>query len=269
MNIENKKQIAIILLAVGLGLVAAILTGNHIETSIQKETSKISKEFENKKMKPLMRELQAMQQEMKKLANRQATVVERGVHGSKKAAPPRPVSSLALRTPAGKRAYTVMIDSLSAVGGLVNPGDYIDVIAHMDIPQEKDRTKNRVSSMIFQNIQILAVGTNLQSPGGYEQQQKARALNLTFALTPEEASLMAFVEKNGKMQLVLRAPSETETEIIQAATWETLADYLFEKQGTELTVPRERAMLEPIFMPSGQTNEVKPLIQIFDGGREL
>ena len=176
-----------------------------------------------------------------------------------------PSPSLALRTPAGKRAYTVMIDSLSAVGGLVNPGDYVDVIAHMEIPDPVSNQSQKVSSMVFQNIQILAVGTNLQAPGGYEQQQSSRSLNITFALTPEEAGLMSFIERNGKMQLILRAPAETETEIIQASTWSTLADYVFEKQGTELVIPRERAVIQPV--SSGKTQEVKPFIQIFQGGR--
>ncbi len=45
MNLENKKQIAIIALAVGLGLVAVLLMGNHIQGSIQKETATIAKEF--------------------------------------------------------------------------------------------------------------------------------------------------------------------------------------------------------------------------------
>ncbi|HOY09663.1 MAG TPA: RcpC/CpaB family pilus assembly protein, partial [Candidatus Omnitrophota bacterium] len=124
-----------------------------------------------------------------------------------------------------------------------------------------------VSSMVFQNVQILAVGTNLQAPGGYEQQQTARSLNITFALTPEEASLMSFIEKHGRMQLILRAPAETETEIIQAASWSALADYVFEKQGTELIIPKERAVIQPV--STGRVDEVKPFIQIFQGGRSL
>ena len=148
---------------------------------------------------------------------------------------------------------------------MVNPGDFIDVIAHMQMPDPESGSKSNISSIIFQNIQILAVGTNLQSPGGYEAQQKARSLMLTFALTPEEASLMSFVEKNGRMQLVLRAPAETEVEVMEIANWSVLADYVFEKQGTELVLPRTRAMIEPIEIE--RRDEVKPFIEIFQGGR--
>ena len=209
MNLENKKQLAIIVLAIGLGLVASVGTGYYIQDRVDQETQKLSQEFDNQKVKPLMREIDALRKEMQKLATMQATAATQIQDQKGSAAPSVPKSSLALRTPAGKRAYTVLIDSLSAVGGLVNPGDYVDVIAHMGIPDPVTTTTQEVSSMIFQNVQILAVGTNLQAPGGYEQQQSARALNITFALSPEEASLMSFIEKNGKMQLILRAPAET------------------------------------------------------------
>jgi hypothetical protein len=267
MNIENKKQIAIILLAVGLGIVAAVLTGNYIQTSIQGATEKLSKEYETKQIKPLRQEMAAMQAAIQKIASRPATVVAppAGGQSGKPEAGAIPKSSLALRTPAGKRAYTVRIDSLSAVGGLVNPGDYVDIIGHMNIPNPVSKQTENVSTIIFQNIQILAVGTNLQSPGGYEQQQNARALNITFALTPEEAGLMSFIEMNGKMQLILRAPAETETQTLQTATWKAVADYVYGKQGTELNVPRKQAVIEPVL----EKEEPKPFIQIFRGGREL
>ena len=266
MNIENKKQIAIIILAVGLGLVAAVLTGNHIQSSIKEETVRLSQEYQEKKIKPLMSEIDSLRKDMKKLEAQQATAALR-VSAPKTEEPVVPKSSLALRTPAGKRAYTVNIDSLSAVGGLINPGDYVDIIGHLNMPDPVTNKVENITSLIFQNVLILAVGTNLQAPGGYEQQQASRALNITLALTPEETGLMAFIQKNGNMQLVLRAPAETETQMLQAATWSALADYVFEKQGTELVIPREKAVIEP--MKDGGKEEVKPFIQIFRGGREL
>ena len=268
MNLENKKQVAIIVLAIGLGLVAATLTGNYIQNNIQAETARLSQEIETKKVQPMMQEIAALRDQMQQLAARQATMATAtpGQGGSDVPAPPK--SSLALRTPAGKRAYTILMDSLSAVGGLVNPGDYIDVIAHLNIPNptSEAQTPESISSIVFQNVQILAVGTNLQAPGGYEQQQNARSLNITLALTPEEAGLMAFMEKNGKLQFILRAPAETETEQVKVSSWSTLADYVFEKQGTELVLPREKAIIEPL--KQEKKEEVKPFIQIFRGGQQ-
>ena len=175
MNLENKKQIAIVLLAIGLGLISAVLTGNHIQKSIDKERDRISKDFNEKHIKPLHQQIKHLEQNVKKLASRPAVAAPAQ---RDKTTAPVSKSSLALRTPAGKRAYVVRIDALSAVGGLINPGDFVDIIAHLDMPDPETRKKEVLSTMVFQNIQILAVGTNLQAPGGYEQQQKARALNI-------------------------------------------------------------------------------------------
>ena len=275
MNLENKKQLAIILMAVALGLVAALLVANHVQTSIQQESKRQSEEFKQKYMAKVQQDMDGLKQEVKKLEAQQKALALKGPAATPKEAEAQErraesKSSLALRTPNGKRAYTVMIDSLSAVGGMVNPGDFVDVIAHMDLSAgeggKKEKTAEQVSSVVFQNVQILAVGTNLQAPNeGYAEQQKARSLKLTFALTPEEATLMSFMEQHGKMQLLLRAPDETEVEVLETASWTGLADYMFEKQGTELVIPRTRAIIEPI--QQQRTEEVKPFIQIFQGGR--
>ncbi|MBI5023697.1 MAG: hypothetical protein HZC18_01685 [Candidatus Omnitrophica bacterium] len=45
MNIENKKQIATILLAVGLGLVATFLTSQYVQNNIAQQTKILAKEY--------------------------------------------------------------------------------------------------------------------------------------------------------------------------------------------------------------------------------
>jgi Flp pilus assembly protein CpaB len=265
MNIENKKQFAVITLAIGLGLVASMLTGTHIQKSIKQETDRFAEDYQKKAIEPMKAEIDSLRGEMKRMAAVQQSMPTRGEGEQKGPEAAAPKSTLALKTPPGKRAYTVQIDSLSAVGGMVNPGDYVDIIAHMNIPDPSTNEQQTVSSIVFQNVQILAVGTNLQAPGGYEQQQ-GRALNITFALTPEESGLMSFLGRNAQEQLILRPPAETETEVMQIATWSTLADYVYEKQGTELLIPRAKAMLQPV-SPEGK-EEVKPFIQIFRAGQE-
>ena len=272
MNLENKKQIAILLMAVALGLVAAVFATNYVQKTIQEEARSREEEFKQKYMARVQQDMDSMRGEIKRLEDQQKTLAARApvasvgaqdIEAQQRRAESK--SSLALRTPAGKRAYTVMIDSLSAVGGMVNPGDYVDIIAHMNLPDPSKGKDEKVSSIVFQNVQILAVGANLQAPGdGYAQQQQARSLKLTFALSSEEASLMSFMQQYGQLQLLLRAPDETEIEILETASWSGLADYMFQKQGTELVIPRTKAVIETI-KPQKQ-EEVKPFIQIFQGG---
>ncbi|MFP4473629.1 MAG: Flp pilus assembly protein CpaB [Candidatus Omnitrophota bacterium] len=278
MNLENKKQIVILLLAVGVGLFAVVLASNYVQQSIQTQQEQIASKYAAS-LDPLQGKLDALQAEVKRLEEEQKKIPALVQQAASTAGPGQPgqdtdqqeqaresKSSLALRTPPGKRAYTVRIDSLSAVGGMVNPGDIIDVMAHMKMPDPSSGKTEQVHSMLFQNVLILAVGTDLKAgANSYQKNQQARALNLTFALSPEEATLMSFIEKQGKMKLVLRAPDETETEVLDTASWRTLADYVYEKQGTELVIPRTTAFVEPV-ATEGQ-DEVEPFIQIFQGGQ--
>jgi len=260
-NIENKKQYAVILAALAIAGLVSWMVGQYIQAQIQKGRQELVQTVKAK-VEPLEQNIAFLNQKVQEMERRQASLASQ--QGPKEEGAEAPKSSLALRTPAGRRAYTVLIDSLSAVGGMVNPGDYVDILAHMNIPSPTSGEADKISSMVFQNIQILAVGTNLQAPGAYEAQQNARALNITFALTPQEAGLMSFLERNGKMQLILRAPAETEIQTLKAANWTTLSDYIYEKQGTQIMVPGKAEVQD-----STEPEEVKPFIQIFQGGREM
>jgi pilus assembly protein CpaB len=168
--------------------------------------------------------------------------------------------SLALKTPVGKRAVTVMVDSLSAVGGLLNAGDFVDVIAQLNTPSQ-NADKKTVTAMIFQDLQVLAVNTNLNDPGAYDDQQAAAALKITFAVDPQEAGLLSFANKNGTLELALRSPDESDHKMVKADTWKTLADYVLKNQGLNIQ--------DPDGDNTNKSTAVKPNIQIFRGGKEL
>lgn len=284
MNLENKKQIATILLALGLGLVASVGTSQYVKSSIQSQTKRIAKEYEkqnsNQKAafitelqrldKSYAGRMKKLEQNIKKLEKRPVQVVS-PVAG-RKFTPPVDTTIFSYLTPPGKRALTVLIDSLSAVGGLINPGDYVDIIAHLKIPKSysKKTEKQEIITVLFQNIQVLAVGANFRSEGSselYNIQKNARSLNVTLALDPEQAGLLTFAQTNGKLQLALRSPAEDRTSIIQVASWEALSDYAKETQGTEIEVPKKKAKITTII--GEDSDEVESFIQIFRGGREL
>jgi len=286
MNIENKKQLATILLAVGLGLVASMLMSKVVSDKVEQQTKIIAKEYQGKSA-ALVKEVDATKKALNKLMKNHEALAKKvalqpdafKLATSQLGTPKRPpVQKMAfsLRTPPGKRALTIEINSLAAVGGLVNAGDYVDIIAHLEVPTEsslKKKSSEKVTMVLFQNIQVLAVGTNFDPIGEvpeYSAQQQAKTLNVTLAVSPEEAGLLTFAEINGELQLSLRSPAETEDQILQeVASWGALADFVLEHQGTELRVPKSKATILP-----GETEEIEeekadPFIQIFRGGREL
>jgi Flp pilus assembly protein CpaB len=279
MNIENKKQVATILIAIGVGAVVAIWTGNYVKGSVEQQTKVLATEYQ-KKNAALINEVNAMTQKLNKLAGDQAALAQRLQQRPTVAQPVKAPQDIidatvfSVITPPGKRAVTIMIDSLSAVGGLINPGDFVDIIAQLKIkdPQDPKKPFQEITSVLFQNIQVLAVGANFKPVGNaqlYEAQQRARSLNVTLALAPEEAGLLTFTQTNGKLLLSLRSPAEKETQALKVASWGTLSEYVLKRQGTKLEITKPKKAEGPAEEIEEIEEEERPFIQIFRGGREL
>ncbi len=277
MPVENKKQVVIILFAAVIGIVAVILMSNYVKSSIEGQTSALAEQY-NAKQKEIVSQIQqrsdqqmaALAQELERVKSEQATAMQKqmeALQAAQKAQAQQTVQvkkvrkpSLALKTPVGKRAVTVMIDSLAAVGGLLNAGDFVDVIAQLNVPSQ-DPDKKTVTAMIFQGLQVLAINTNEDDPGAYDDQQASASLKITVAVDPQEAGLLAFANKNGSLELALRSPDDSDHQMVKADTWKTLADYVLKNQGLDIQNPDGES--------AGKPMENKPSIQIFRGGKEL
>ncbi len=284
MNLENKKQIITLGFAFAVGALAVFLTSQYVQNSIEIQTKQLAQNYEQKS-KPLLQEIEGMKQVLRKVGEQQAALAK-----NQAAAVNRPQQAqqqsvamdvFSLRTPPGKRAMTVLIDTLAAVGGLISPGDSIDVLAHLNIPENNDpkaKEKQKVITVLFQNIQVLAVGSNFNSlvgAGKYQEQQKSSALNVTLALSPEEAGLITFAQENGTLQFTLRSPAEKESpKNIEIASWDALSKFLSEKQGINLGVsssrPKINTNIEEVEEKpqTFQGEKIDSTIQIFKSGRE-
>jgi len=132
--------------------------------------------------------------------------------------------SLSRVVPAGKRAIAIPAEQQSIVGGLILPGDFVDIIAIFsasDVGVDKSVT-------ILQNVEVLAVGEEAQepipppaaasatatpgtvrlgqAPGDAEPQPDAETV--TVAVTPEQAQLVALTAEKAKLWLALRPRAE-------------------------------------------------------------
>jgi pilus assembly protein CpaB len=175
--------------------------------------------------------------------------------------------SLAMATPAGKRAVTIAVDDISSVGGMIRPGDYVDIIATVPIPTQTAEGKQAAQLAVvplFQNVLILAVGQETKSlpeteeASRYQQKQekKETASLITLALTSQEANLLAFVQEQGKIRLTLRSPTDAKIEPVQPASWETLFQYI---------MPRETNKPETKEEPSSAALVKEEYIEIYRG----
>ena len=168
-------------------------------------------------------------------------------------------SSLAMATPVGKRAVSISVDSNSSLFGMIRPGDYVDVIGVIPLPAQTPDGKQTTQAAVmpfFQNVLVLAIGKDLgaASSAGESRYKKEGEKSsdspntlLTLALTPQEASLIAFVQEQSKIRLTLRSPADSRVEQVQPATWDTLLQYAVPQlfQAKEPSAEQQQAPLLP------------------------
>lgn len=95
----------------------------------------------------------------------------------------------------GERAYCLTVDSSQGVGGLLRPGDRVDVLARYE------SAGRRVTAFALQDVRVLAAGgvsdpAAVPEDGGYD--------HVTLALSPEQSETLAFLEDRASLKLVLR-----------------------------------------------------------------
>ncbi len=154
--------------------------------------------------------------------------------------------SLSEITPAGKRAISVLVDSMTGAANLIRPGDHVDVLALISMPQTTAQPETKSSAprliSLFQDVEVLAVGGEFTfSPEIKKEQAKATGAGsgtVTFALNPQEAALLSFVQEHGKIKLSLRSSEDTQKEAVKPADWDTLFQYLYpSKEGSQGSRP--------------------------------
>jgi pilus assembly protein CpaB len=134
-------------------------------------------------------------------------------------------SGLAFRVPPGRRAVSVSVNEVVTAGGLINPGDFVDVIGLFSTNSGSGGSAQTqdTATIVLQNIEVLAVaqslggvaepqgalagvtGGNKADPQRQEAVARPNARTFTLAVTPEEAQRLILAEEKGKIRLALRA----------------------------------------------------------------
>jgi pilus assembly protein CpaB len=117
--------------------------------------------------------------------------------------------SLSSRIPRGMRAMAITSTSNDTFGGLLSPGDRVDVLLTRAKPGAEQRV---VTIPLLQNLLVLAVGDNVASPDSVAA--RVRRGSVSVLLTVEQAALLAQGQREGTLRLVLR--NENDIEIAQS-----------------------------------------------------
>jgi pilus assembly protein CpaB len=112
-----------------------------------------------------------------------------------------PAAGLSSKVKPGKRAVTIPVNNVTALHGLINIGDSVDVMVTFNTQGEQ---KAAATSTIIQNVPVLAVNKSLDSVGASKEELQT----LTLMVQPEEAQQVALALQQGSVQLMLRSPED-------------------------------------------------------------
>ena len=144
--------------------------------------------------------------------------------------------SLSYIIPEGKRAFAINASEIQNVGGLLLPGDYVDVVVLYDIEftgldGSLDTEDAFLAHTLLQNVEVLSISQVVADivPGAEPTENGQRVRNsdarpdpgastITLAVTPEDAQLMYLAEANGRIRLAMRAFGDAEERPIDFTT---------------------------------------------------
>lgn len=142
---------------------------------------------------------------------------------SAKIAKPEGSNLFAMQIPEGMRAMSIPYSSVKGAGGLIVPGDHVDVM--VSYPKDSINLPHDIVKVTLQNISILAVGETRETPieqSPKKQTEKTEGSNqskestkkeqasttITLAVSPSQAESLGFAESYGEVRLLLRAPQD-------------------------------------------------------------
>lgn len=116
----------------------------------------------------------------------------------------------------GARAMTVRVDRDIAVGGLLRPGHFVDVLVTIS-PESDALDANWVTDTVLQGVRVIAVGdevtgsrTSKEVEVDTRRPRPPRTVFVTVEVSPSEAQALALASSRGKIHLTLRAAEDFE-----------------------------------------------------------
>jgi pilus assembly protein CpaB len=149
------------------------------------------------------------------------------------------VDALSFTVPDGMRAISIKADQVLSAGGLVLPGDYVDIIAVFNVKNaEGNEEEGWLVRTVLQNVEVLAVAQTItdaplpadtnngteaaatdseaQRARGSEAEPNPEATTLTLLVQPEQAEWLFLAEANGTLRAVVRGFGDSDTPDVRA-----------------------------------------------------
>jgi len=159
---------------------------------------------------------------------------------------------LAPMIPEGYRALAVAVNQVTGVSGFIIPGSKVDVILTGSVAESPER----LSATVLENVTVLSTGHRRQADAN-GQPENVPVVNML--LTLEDAELMTLATQEGRIQLVLRNPTDEEklAEDHKAKTTRDLFNMAPAPAPRPRSRPREIAQVQALPAPAPQIEMIR------------
>jgi pilus assembly protein CpaB len=114
----------------------------------------------------------------------------------------------------GKVGYTMQVDEVNSVSGMIAPGDTVDILLSYDAKdagsgtgQPKRRPPGASVAPLLENVRVLATGQRVGETVGSEL--NSAFSSVTFELDPWQAETLTVGRKSGQLHVMLRNLDDT------------------------------------------------------------
>jgi pilus assembly protein CpaB len=146
--------------------------------------------------------------------------------------------------PEGMRAVTLEVNEYSGVGGLLTPGSHVDVVQTIRGKSDDDGT---VARTIVENLTVIAVGRRMSTlTNANGETEPALAKSVTLLATPEEAEAIDLATHVGNPRLVLRNGSDLSVGNSKGVTVAELSGHDADDQATKAAPPVVAQPVKPV-----------------------
>lgn len=143
--------------------------------------------------------------------------------------------------PAGMRAVSVKVNDVVSVAGYALPGTHVDVLLTGN-PSSNGDPRAVTTITLLSNVQVLTAGEQLEQVASGKPQ---RVTVITLLVTPSGAEKLALADGDGRIQLALRNPLDSEHPEVEPV----LNAALYRTPGPERPVTRSARARRPALVP--------------------
>ena len=146
--------------------------------------------------------------------------------------------------PEGMRAVSVKVDEVVGVAGFVLPGTRVDVLVTVENGDAANELS--VTKLVLQNIQVLAAGESIQQDAEGKPQ---KVTVITLLVTPEDAEKLTLAATEGHIQLALRNVMDRDSVSTEGSDMRSLVT---ERQPVVIVRETKRIVRNPAPAPTTQ-----------------